>query len=161
MNKGIDRLAMVVDYELGRTVREVAGAHGCTYGYVSRVLKAARVVPRRRGREAAPPMACAHCGGQTRNERYCSPRCYHRAIYNPRYVQWRQGQRVARALVEACGFPLLPGYVVHHVDTDDRHNAVENLWVFASKGDHMAFHRLGYEMRDRQAVWKGGVVQEA
>jgi hypothetical protein len=75
-------------------------------------------------------------------------------------VQWRQGQRRARATVLALGFPLTSQHVVHHVDSDDRNNQVSNLWVFATKGHHMSFHRLGYEMRERRALWKGGVVQE-
>jgi hypothetical protein len=155
--KGIDTLAVVQDYALGRSMRAVALAHGCTAGYVSRLVKAAGVGARSRTREAAVRPPCRRCGKPAR-ERYCSPGCYYASIYNPSYVQWRQGQRVARATVVASGFPLTAEQVVHHADGDDRNNRLENLWVFATRGHHMSFHRLGREMIERRAVWKGGVV---
>jgi hypothetical protein len=154
-SKGIDRLALVVDYELGLTTRAVAAAHGCTHGYVSQALKAAGVVTHRR---RVFTRRCAQCRKQTRQERFCSRGCYYAAIHNPQYVQWRQGQRRARAAVLTAGFPLEASQVVHHVDGNNRNNQVGNLWVFATKGHHMSFHRLGREMMERRAVWKCGVV---
>ena len=101
------------------------------------------------------PKPCKHCGKLHKRQTYCSKPCYYAAIHNPSYVQWRQGQRHARATVTDAGFTLQPGHIIHHVDSDNRNNTRQNLWVFASHGDHMAYHRLGYEMMERQALWKG------
>ncbi len=63
----------------------------------------------------------------------------------------RYGQRVARRVVAAAGGPLPAGSVVHHVDRNQRHNAVVNLWVFASQADHASYHRGG----EGRPVWRG------
>ena len=95
------------------------------------------------------PCACG-CGRVT-VRRFATRRCYSRArLQNPRYVGWRHGQRLARRVVQTV-FPLPPGAVVHHVDGNSRHNALTNLWVFASHADHMSFHRGGLG----RPIWRG------
>jgi hypothetical protein len=48
-------------------------------------------------------------------------------------------------------YQLQEQHVVHHVDGDDLHNELSNLWVFASQAEHMSFHRGG----DAEPIWKG------
>ena len=71
---------------------------------------------------------------------YCSTTCYYAAIENPNYIMSRQGQRLARAIVNQH-FGLRAEYVVHHKDGDTTHNDLSNLAVFASHADHMAYTR--------------------
>lgn len=73
---------------------------------------------------------------------YCSTECYHAAIHNASYAPWKQGQRIARSMVEA-EIPLMPGNVVHHEDGDNHNNNLDNLMVFASQAEHMRYHRTG------------------
>ena len=62
----------------------------------------------------------------------------------------RNSVRVGKKTVQASrlvaeeallGRGLLDGEVVHHVNEDSLDDSPENLWVFASQGDHMAYHR--------------------
>jgi len=39
------------------------------------------------------------------------------------------------------GRVLLEGEVVHHIDGNVRNDSYDNLMVFASQGDHLAYHR--------------------
>ena len=79
-----------------------------------------------------------------RNEdNYCNHECYYADLENLGHKQWRQGSRIARAIV-AQYFPLgrLPeGSIVHHKDGDDRNNDRSNLLLLASQADHIRMHR--------------------
>ncbi len=81
---------------------------------------------------------------------YCSEPCYFAAIENPGYHPWRQGQRLARAIVSQY-FPLQDEHVVHHKDGDSRNNDRSNLAVYQSQSDHMNHHRNG----KAQPIWDG------
>ena len=81
---------------------------------------------------------------------YCSPECYFAAIENPGYHPWRQGQRLARAIV-AQYFDLQPDHVIHHKDGDNRNNDRSNLTVYSSQADHMNHHRNG----KAKPIWDG------
>ena len=82
--------------------------------------------------------------------RYCSTECYYAAIENPGYRPWRQGQRLARAIINQY-FSLQEGNIVHHKDGDGRNNDRSNFMVFASQADHMAYHRG----REVKPLWDG------
>ena len=94
-------------------------------------------------------VACSFCGKAIRKRRgawrkvekpYCNPACYYADLENPGYKPWRQGQRLARALVSQY-FTIPDGAVVHHKDGDNRNNDKANLAVYASNGDHVKAHR--------------------
>lgn len=93
---------------------------------------------------------CTTCGtsvqrppSQIRKSRriFCSSRCY-LATRGQNHVTWRQGTRIARKVV-AKYFDLQPSHVVHHEDSDERNNRIQNLKVFASQSDHMKYHHGG------------------
>ena len=58
------------------------------------------------------------------------------------YYANRHGQTIARSIVSQV-FHLLDGYVVHHIDSDNTNNRLDNLAVFASQAEHISFHRGG------------------
>ena len=102
---------------------------------------------------------CDFCGkpsrmtrGRWRNsiKHFCCDACYFASIENLGYHPWRQGQRLARAIVSKY-FQLLDGNVVHHKDGDSRNNDRSNLAVFQSHSDHMNHHRNG----NAQPIWDG------
>jgi hypothetical protein len=106
-------------------------------------------------------VACFACGAPVRVTRarwrntrkvHCSEVCYFKTIANPAYNPNRQGQRLARRAVSRV-FALKASHVVHHVDTNNSNNRLDNLWVFACQADHMSFHRGG----DAVPIWKGEV----
>lgn len=86
---------------------------------------------------------------------YCSRPCYYKAINNPNYFYQRHGMRIARKTVEGLGIMLREGYIVHHVDGDNRSNDPSNLMVFRSQSDHMKWHRLGPENSGVTPIWTG------
>lgn len=71
---------------------------------------------------------------------FCSQDCYSASLEQHPYEEWRQGSRLARAIV-AQHFPLLPVYIVHHKDGNQRNNNLANLSVFENQADHIAHHR--------------------
>lgn len=51
------------------------------------------------------------------------------------------GQHEHRAVAETMiGRPLRPGEVVHHINGDKHDNRPENLMVFSSQQEHIAYH---------------------
>lgn len=92
---------------------------------------------------------CAYCQDAMRVTRkrarthkwvFCNQEHYYAFLGKSGYQEWRHGGRLARAVV-AQHFELLPEYVVHHKDGDQRNNDRANLMVFESNSDHMAHHR--------------------
>lgn len=81
---------------------------------------------------------------------YCSTECYFASLENPGYHPWKQGQRLARAIVSQY-FPIPEKAVVHHKDGDNRNNDRSNLAVYASQDNHMNHHRNGKS----QPIWDG------
>ncbi len=82
---------------------------------------------------------------------FCSTTCYFASLENPRYHPWRQGQRLARAIISQY-FEIPEGAVIHYKDGDERNNNLSNLAVYASQGDHMANHRNNHKS---QPLWDG------
>ena len=102
---------------------------------------------------------CSHCGlvfskprctWKQRIDHYCTHECYMASIHNEAYNQSRAGQLRARKVVSSV-FALLPGYVVHHHDSNNLNNDLTNLAVFASQADHTSFHRGG----EGRPIWDG------
>ena len=93
-------------------------------------------------------LTCDFCGKEFRRtrarwrdkiEHFCSTECYYASRENPGYHPWRQGQRLARAIVSQY-FKLEQENVIHHKDDDNRNNDRANLLVFFNQSDHMKFH---------------------
>jgi len=102
---------------------------------------------------------CDHCAGEydlTRarwrasRKHFCSDQCYYAALYNPNYHFHRHGLRLARKVVSEH-FDLSDSNIVHHVDGNNRHNELSNLWVFSNQSEHMRFHRGGNAL----PIWRG------
>ena len=102
---------------------------------------------------------CEQCGGPYRKQRsywrkrrkhFCTEQCYYDSLANPAYNYSRQGQRVARKVV-SLHFELVPGYVVHHWDSNTENNDLTNLAVFESNSQHMSFERGGND----RPIWDG------
>jgi hypothetical protein len=123
-------------------------------------LKAAGVAVTRVGKIDT---VCVYCGvafqryrAHTRQafQHYCCAEHYYAARENREFVEWRQGSRLARAIV-AQHYPLSPVEVVHHKDGNQRHNDLANLMVYASQADHLAAHHG----RTIAPVWDGAAYQ--
>lgn len=105
-------------------------------------------------------LPCALCGvpvARTRNKLrhskgnvFCTSEHLHAWMENPNFREWRQGGRLARAIV-AQHFELQPEHIVHHKDGDQRNNDRANLLVFASSSDHGKHHHG----RKVEALWDG------
>ena len=128
------------------TLRQIAIKVGMTHAGVWKRLKAAGIQ-----REAGTwvRVLCSFCGNPKRKRRaawrktekhYCNEACYFADLENPGYKPWRQGQRLARAIVSQY-FALPEGAIVHHKDGDNRNNDRANLAVYAGNGDHVRAHR--------------------
>jgi hypothetical protein len=103
---------------------------------------------------------CAFCGkeiNRTRQryhatkEHYCNAECYYASRENPGFKPWRHGARLARAIVSQY-ITLQDGWVVHHVDGDQRNNDLANLAIYASQADHIKFHHGKNQVKP---VWEG------
>lgn len=109
--------------------------------------------------------SCSFCGGEIRKRRkqwratekhYCNQACYHASLESPGYKPWRQGQRLARAIVSQY-FRIPEGAIVHHKDLDNRNNNLTNLQVIASQGDHTRLHRTSKPVN---ILWDGSNVSK-
>lgn len=107
------------------------------------------------------PVSCYTCGKEIMRNRkrireqkrhFCSRECYlvWLETIGEGYKPWRQGQRIARHLVNQV-FPLDDKMVVHHKDKDSWNNQIHNLKVFKNQGDHVRYHR-GFEVKP---IWEG------
>jgi len=143
------------------TMREIAKLEGITHPAVWKILHRLGI-PASAGTWVVT--RCAACGVSFRRQRArckatrrptCSPECYFQLRKTTDYRPWRQGQRIARQLVTKAGWFLAPGQVVHHIDGDNRNNALDNLAVFASHSDHLKHHHTGQP----QPIWTGRDVK--
>jgi len=141
-----------------RKVSEVARMVGMTRQAIHKRLKAAGV-----DLHAARwvHLECTFCGkpvdkrwrlwaNNKNGKNFCGPECYYASRENPGYKPWRQGQRIARAIV-AQRFKLDRDHVVDHIDGDNYNNDIKNLRVFASQSDHIKMHHG----RAIEPLWDG------
>ena len=82
---------------------------------------------------------------------FCSNECYFAYLENPNYYPWRQGQRLARAIVSQY-IKLTDENVVHHKDGDCKNNDIANLIVYKNQSDHIRAHRGDQNVNP---VWDG------
>ena len=148
----------VVDLYLkhGLSAAEIGTLRGTSRGAVWKRLRRASV-PLRSG---TVKLQCSYCGTEltrfrTRAEatvrHFCNAECYYASLASSGYKgQWRQGSRLARAIV-AQHFDLQPDHVVHHEDGDNHNNDRANLVAFTDQAAHMAHHRG----RKVAPLWRG------
>ena len=138
------------------TLRDIGRIFNCT---PAAVLRALRRVGIKRTDGTWVECTCAQCGEVFKKKRYCwrkqrkhycTEQCYYDSIANPAYNYSRQGMRVARKVV-SLHFELVPGYVVHHWDSNTENNDLKNLAVFESNSQHMSFERGGND----RPIWDG------
>lgn len=108
-------------------------------------------------------VACDMCGKPFRKRRapwrrskehFCGHACLATSLENPGYKPWRQGQRLARAIVSQY-HKLEPGEIVHHKDGDNRNYDKSNLAVYASHSDHLKAHHGKTHVNP---VWDGATA---
>lgn len=107
---------------------------------------------------------CTFCGSpiekrrktwRTQRRHFCRFACYAAYRENPHYAPWRQGQRLARALVSQY-FHIPEGAIVHHKDGNNRNNNLDNLAVYLANSDHLKHH---HSNPDAQPIWDGSHPQ--
>lgn len=95
------------------------------------------------------------CYWRKRTHNYCSNECYYASLLNPNYFQSRQGQRIARVVVNQH-FRLESNHIVHHKDGDTRHNDLNNLSVYSNQSNHLkATHHNNSKILP---IWDGANV---
>lgn len=138
------------------TLREIAAIMGCTHAAIAKAIRKYKVTAVE-GEHVQ--CVCAHCAGtfsKTRSawrhskRHYCTEQCYFDSLENPQLVLSRTGCKAARCLV-MLHFELLPSHVVHHHDSDETHNTLRNLCVFATRSEHAAYER-GVDVKP---IWDG------
>jgi endogenous inhibitor of DNA gyrase (YacG/DUF329 family) len=112
-------------------------------------------------------VSCSMCGKMHKRTRqrnrdslhvFCSKDCYNKWLdrgskAGNKYIEYAHGRAAARALVSQY-IELLPGYIVHHEDRNQRNNDLSNLKVFACQGDHNRYHR-GFRVAP---IWEGSKI---
>lgn len=155
--KDIDTLEIVKLYtEAHLTVRAIGRLVGMSGAGVNKRLHRAGITS---GQGERVERLCAYCGVKISRPRsralshpkvFCCANHYYADRANPNFHEWRQGSRLARALV-AQHYPLSPVEIVHHLDGNQRHNDLANLAVYATQSDHIAVHHG----RKIEPTWRG------
>ena len=127
------------------TMQEIADRFNVTRAAISKRIRKAGITTHAGTWVKAE---CSFCGSmfekrrktwRIRKHHFCRPACYFAYRENPGYKPWRQGQRLARALVSQY-FAIPEGAIVHHKDTNQRNNNLDNLAVYLSQSDHLKHH---------------------
>ena len=148
-------------YESNVRINKIAEFAGMTRQGVWKRLKRLGLHVDRHG---TVTVNCAFCGNEIKRFRtrasklyanYCNPECYYASRENPNYIPWRQGQRLARAIV-AQHIRLTYEMIVHHKDTNNKNNDLSNLMVFANQADHMKFHHSKSQVKP---IWDGACIK--
>ncbi len=107
---------------------------------------------------------CSYCEKDVKNTRkrwkrnqnsYCNAECYYASIENPEYTPWRHGGRLARAIVSQY-FHLQKDHVVHHKDSNQKNNALDNLAVYETQSDHLKAQH--HNNQSVQPIWEGSLL---
>ena len=108
---------------------------------------------------------CDYCGKPIKKTRaywrrhsqhFCCDEHYYASRCNPNYSQWRQGQRLARAIVSQY-FRLEKENVVHHKNGDNRNNDKSNLAIFLNQSEHMRYHHGKSKVNP---IWDGSSLNQ-
>lgn len=143
------------------TYRQIAARIGMSHAAVAKRLKRAGITA---AQGEHVQTTCARCSEPIDRTRararqsfrmYCSKECYFATRENPQFVQSRHGGYVARAVV-AKHFKLEPQNIVHHKDTNQANNALDNLAVFADQSAHLKHHHaLAVGHKGPRPLWDG------
>lgn len=135
---------------------ELAKRYNVTRQAIYKVLRKAGIDTSKR----LTPVSCTVCGNEMlrtrpriRNQKwhFCDHKCYSAWLNaGGRWIEWRQGSRIARSKVSEV-FGLQPGHIVHHENKNQYDNRIENLRVFRNQGDHVRYHR-GFDV---DPLWDG------
>ena len=75
---------------------------------------------------------------------FCRKECYDRYRNSPEFFAERDGQRMARAVIQdRTHREVREDEVVHFIDDNPGNVAFENLRIFGSAAAHVAFHHFG------------------
>ena len=119
----------------GWTLQRIADRFGVSRSAI--FLALSRLTCRVNHPRTPKPCRCG-CGRLHLRRTYATRACYEQHVMRTKpFVECRYGCILARRVV-AQVFPLEPQHVVHHEDRDQRHNDLQNLWVFEAKGDHIS-----------------------
>lgn len=142
---------------------ELAEKYGITRAGIHRLLKRNGVDATKGGVNCRHDVTCKHCGGTFNVNRarlrsaknlYCSKKCWLAHLDNIKIGKLsRAGLYQARKALLNAGVwaHLAPKVVVHHVDGNDNNNAISNLEIYATQGDHLRMHR-GFDV---SPIWRG------
>jgi predicted P-loop ATPase len=139
------------------TMQQIGNKFGFTRAWICRLAKKYGIDASKAERFDVKCDICGTVFSTTRKrftksiKHFCRKDCYTRYLNNDEYKQNRTGQRRARKVVEeALGRSLRIGEIVHHEDGDNMNNELDNLKLFGSHSEHLAYHhRL---RRDRLEV---------
>jgi YHS domain-containing protein len=147
MKKRIDDRALSMFQGNLMSLQQIADDYGVSRQAVKQFLNA-RGVSTSKGQfsivcdECGMKVFKARCKIRGRDHHFCSQRCYYKFLNNPNYLQDRNGQRIGRAKIrEVFGPQFIESYIVHHKDGNTLNNHINNLIIFKSQSDHMAYHR--------------------
>lgn len=160
MKKLSDNLIISLYTQEHLTIRQIAKLAEVSHTYIWKILQnyGVKAIDGERVNTS-----CAFCGKtitrlrcKTRNnyKSYCNQDCYIASLENPGYKPWREGQRLARAIVGQY-FKLSPENIVHHEDGDNRNNDRNNLKAFRNQSEHLKYHRLG---KNVNPIWDGSLL---
>jgi DNA-binding transcriptional regulator LsrR (DeoR family) len=145
------------------TCQQIADQAAVSKTHISRLLQRFGISSTQGTWVTLPCSFCGRTHAITRKrwklarDHYCTRECYYASRENIGYKPWRQGQRLARAIV-AQYFDLQSEHVVHHKDDDCRNNDRANLAVYASQADHLkAAHHNNSSVLP---IWDGAELSE-
>lgn len=154
-----NKMDIVKDYGNLVPIIELARKYKVSRQAIWKMLRKAEVKTSKRKIK----VLCSVCGkeiyrgkARIRNQKnhFCSWECWKAFLEAGNgfpYIQNRNGQKIARAIVSEY-FKLESGNIVHHENRDDLDNRPENLKVFCNQGDHIKYHR-GFDI---EPIWEGG-----
>jgi hypothetical protein len=149
---------------------DIANTYHCSRQAIFYALKRAGIDTSKEKR-GSMRVTCAFCGRLHKKTRanirsnrhhFCDQGCYWawlelgRKKTTNKYIEYAHGRTEARKLVSKY-IELLPGYIVHHEDRNQRNNDIINLKVFASQGDHTRYHR-GFRV---PIIWDGSKITKS
>ena len=114
-------------------------------------------------------VSCTCCGAtmlrtkcriRERKFLFCSMACYSAFIdagQPGRYVESRYGQKIARSVISKY-FDIQPNHIIHHEDRNENNNNINNLKVFANRGDHIRYHRWANCGIDIVPIFDGSTI---